>query len=617
MTKLVIIAARSRNSVIGFNGGLPWSVPEDLAFFKRVTTGYPVIMGRKTHESIGFALPGRENIVITTKASRQFKGCITATSLESALAYCRFRKIEQAFLVGGGMLYKQGLAIADQLLITEIDQDFTGDTFFPVVMPELWTQTERDERVSMANGIKFAFVTYEPRQVVEERLRAENAQQLLTPMERWTNDFLSSLHGTRSYHKNKGLTMKQYKHPGHILAIDKDFTDNLPGMGLVHGLTRLTEDEYKTWLSVVGAESVIRQRDGLEANPNYRQLLPYSPIVFQEDEAFNAGLPINWETDEISTYQRTKTVGEARLGGKYSIGYGGHVDHTDVKHDVKSILNIEGTINHNLQREVALEELAFETAGGGVQANPLDTPHLFRFEHLGFIRDDSNNVGKVHLGLVNLIVVPKSLQARVNETELRDGPRATVKQLKEMGLDFENWTQILIDELSGSKLTVHPAVVRTPIFDPLTHQYYIEAVKGDKLTELAIELHTTVNRIKRLNLHLQGELSVGQRVNVPYVEEVLPPVAIPADWLQGDVSLEEQHRAVFTVKFLKLVKESALDTEKSGMRYLVTADMLNRLLTLEPTLQPLVDAGVLKVVEDEAAPQTLGGARFITEEQVQ
>ena len=600
MTKLVIIAARDRCGVIGLNNGLPWSLPGDLAFFKRTTMGCPVIMGRKTHESIGFALPGRENIVITSKASRQFKGCISATSLKSALEYCEHHEHEVAYLIGGASLYEQGLARADKLLITEIDHAFEGDAYFPVLGPR-WVETAREAHHANALNIyPYAFVTYEPLSVVEERNRHEQSKRLLSPMERWTNEFLSSTLSNRITHKNKGNTMKKYKHPGHILAIDKDFTDALPGMGLEHGLTKLSQDEYNTWLQIVGAETVIRQRDGLEANPFYRQLLPYSPIVFQDDEAFGEGDAIDWETDELSIYQRTKKVGEARLGGKFSGGYGGHIDSIEIKQDEKSVIRVGDTIHHNLLREVGNEEVAFFNKKGE-RINPTDHPQYFRFEHLGFIRDDSNNVGKVHLGLVNLIIVPKSVTVKVNESELKDGPRATAKALKEMALDYEGWTQILIDDLSGSPCSVKPAEVRTPIFDPVTHQYYIEAKEGDALTELAIEFHTTVNRIKRMNLHVFGDAPIppGLRINVPFVEDELPFLQVSPEVLEafeGDDKVEAA-KARMTLKVLRMVLAlSGDDLSDHSLKYYVTEEMSRRLLALDPKVQKLIDAEVVLVV---------------------
>src|SRR6185437_2600381 len=105
-----------RNGVIGRNNQLPWHLPEDLAFFKRTSMGAPIIMGRKTHESIGRPLPGRRNIVVT----RRFEGCETATGMQEALALAAAGGAPEAFLIGGTELYKAGIALADKLIVTEI-----------------------------------------------------------------------------------------------------------------------------------------------------------------------------------------------------------------------------------------------------------------------------------------------------------------------------------------------------------------------------------------------------------------------------------------------------------------------------------------------------------------
>ncbi len=102
-------------------------MPEDLAFFKRTTMGAPIIMGRKTHESIGRPLPGRRNIVVTRDAQRRFQGCDTATRLEDALKLAAQDQAPEAFLIGGAELYAEGLRQADKLIITEISADFEGD----------------------------------------------------------------------------------------------------------------------------------------------------------------------------------------------------------------------------------------------------------------------------------------------------------------------------------------------------------------------------------------------------------------------------------------------------------------------------------------------------------
>jgi len=164
MTTLTVIVARARNGVIGRDNQLPWRLPEDLAFFKRTTMGAPIVMGRKTHESIGRVLPGRRNIVVTRDASRRFPGCDTATSLDDALALAAQDRAPEAFLIGGAQLYVEGIEKARKLIVTEIAADFAGDATFPAPDPLRWRETSRDPHHAAApNDFDFAFVTYERR----------------------------------------------------------------------------------------------------------------------------------------------------------------------------------------------------------------------------------------------------------------------------------------------------------------------------------------------------------------------------------------------------------------------------------------------------------------------
>jgi dihydrofolate reductase len=159
MTTLTLIVARARNGVIGRDNQLPWRLPEDLAFFKRTTMGASIIMGRKTHESIGRPLPGRRNIVVSRDASRRYEGCDVVTSVEDAL---KLSPDTEAFLIGGAQLYADAIARADKLIITEIDADFDGDTHFPAPDPELWREVSREtHRAKAPNDFAFAFVSYE------------------------------------------------------------------------------------------------------------------------------------------------------------------------------------------------------------------------------------------------------------------------------------------------------------------------------------------------------------------------------------------------------------------------------------------------------------------------
>ncbi|OGB81549.1 MAG: dihydrofolate reductase, partial [Burkholderiales bacterium RIFOXYC12_FULL_60_6] len=130
--KLNLIFARARNGVIGSNNTLPWHLPEDMAHFKRSTLGCPVIMGRKTWDSLPTKfrpLPGRLNVVVTRQDNWQAEGAVVANSLEAACAACPAEST--AWVIGGAELYAQALALADTAVVTEIDADYEGDAFAP------------------------------------------------------------------------------------------------------------------------------------------------------------------------------------------------------------------------------------------------------------------------------------------------------------------------------------------------------------------------------------------------------------------------------------------------------------------------------------------------------
>jgi dihydrofolate reductase len=164
MTRLILIVARARNGVIGRDNQLPWHLSEDLKFFKRTTMGAPVIMGRKTHESIGRALPGRRNLVVTRDPSRRFDGCETVGSLDEALAVCAQQGVADVYLIGGAELYRDGIDRADGLVITESDHDVEGDATFDAPDPGIWHETGRELPEHQAPGeFDYAWVRYERR----------------------------------------------------------------------------------------------------------------------------------------------------------------------------------------------------------------------------------------------------------------------------------------------------------------------------------------------------------------------------------------------------------------------------------------------------------------------
>ncbi len=140
---LALVVAVARNGAIGRGGGLPWRVPEDLKRFKAVTMGHAVVMGRKTHESIGKPLPGRRNIVVTRRAGARFEGCEVAPTLEAALALARATD-PLPMVIGGAQLYAEALPRATRLYLTELDRDVEADTFFPALDRREWREVERE-----------------------------------------------------------------------------------------------------------------------------------------------------------------------------------------------------------------------------------------------------------------------------------------------------------------------------------------------------------------------------------------------------------------------------------------------------------------------------------------
>jgi dihydrofolate reductase len=158
MATLSLVVAIDAQRGIGVDNKLPWHLPEDLAHFKRVTMGRPMVMGRKTFDSIGRPLPGRRNIVVTRNASWSHPGVEVATSLEQAVAMLGN---EEASIIGGAQIFNESMDIADRLVVTEINHTFKCDTFFPPIDPQQWRETARETHHSDANGYDYAFVTYE------------------------------------------------------------------------------------------------------------------------------------------------------------------------------------------------------------------------------------------------------------------------------------------------------------------------------------------------------------------------------------------------------------------------------------------------------------------------
>ena len=160
LPRVSIIAALARNRAIGRDNAMPWRLPEDLKRFKRLTMGHAVIMGRKTLESIGAPLPGRNNIVITRSGDWSRSGCLPVHSLEAALAAAG--ESEEAFVIGGAQIYALAMPLAQRLYMTEIERDFEGDAFFPELDRSRWREVSRERHACGGpEAFEYAFVEYE------------------------------------------------------------------------------------------------------------------------------------------------------------------------------------------------------------------------------------------------------------------------------------------------------------------------------------------------------------------------------------------------------------------------------------------------------------------------
>lgn len=162
--KLILIAAVANNNVIGGDNKLLWNLPADLKRFKELTMGHTLIMGRKTFESIGKALPGRRTVIVTRQSDYKAEGCEIASDIKDAI--CKVREESDVFVAGGGEIYRQviGLHYARRIFMTRVYANFEGDSFFPNIDPEKWELVERDEfQPDEKNPYPFAFLTYKRR----------------------------------------------------------------------------------------------------------------------------------------------------------------------------------------------------------------------------------------------------------------------------------------------------------------------------------------------------------------------------------------------------------------------------------------------------------------------
>lgn len=156
------IVAMTENNVIGINNQLPWHLPADLAHFKSITSGHAILMGRKTHESIGRPLPGRLNIIMSRNSDYEAAGCSTANSLDAACTLAGKQGYEKLFVIGGAEIYRQLLPEVKTLFLTIVHANVEGDTVFPDFNEKEWRETERiSHKADEKNQYDYSFVTFE------------------------------------------------------------------------------------------------------------------------------------------------------------------------------------------------------------------------------------------------------------------------------------------------------------------------------------------------------------------------------------------------------------------------------------------------------------------------
>ncbi len=163
-----ILVACDENRVIGKDNQLIWHLPADLKRFKSLTTGHVILMGRKTYESIGKPLPNRTTIVITRQADFQAEGTITAHSVDEAILKAKSLSREDIFIVGGAEIYTLSLALADQILLTQLHDFFDGDAYFPEISAETWEIVARERGLTdEKNPFQYSFITYQKKDGTE------------------------------------------------------------------------------------------------------------------------------------------------------------------------------------------------------------------------------------------------------------------------------------------------------------------------------------------------------------------------------------------------------------------------------------------------------------------
>lgn len=164
--RITLIAAVAQNRALGKNNQLLWHLPNDLQFFKRTTLNHPIIMGRKTYESIGRALPKRLNIVISRQLDLEINGCVVVPTLHAAISLAGHVEHQpegvapEVFVIGGGEIYAAALPMATRLVLTEVKKDFEADVFFPDWHTAEWRETARESNHDETTGLNYDFVDY-------------------------------------------------------------------------------------------------------------------------------------------------------------------------------------------------------------------------------------------------------------------------------------------------------------------------------------------------------------------------------------------------------------------------------------------------------------------------
>lgn len=157
MTTLTLIVATDKKNGIGISNQLPWHLPEDLAHFKRTTSGHTIIMGRKTFESIGRPLPNRKNIVVSRNPDWHHEGVTCVSSIKDAIDHSEGK---EAFVIGGAQIYQQAIEQAQKLIVTEIQAQFDCDAFFPEIDRNSWQEDQRQNFVAESTNLAYAIVSY-------------------------------------------------------------------------------------------------------------------------------------------------------------------------------------------------------------------------------------------------------------------------------------------------------------------------------------------------------------------------------------------------------------------------------------------------------------------------